>query len=870
MGHITLNGDTGATTQSRWVGAVTGSAPASGTFNTGDFVFDTTGGMWVCTSGGTPGTWVKTGTITSVGVTAPITSTGGSAPTIGISAATDSAAGSMSAADKTKLDGMTAGAAVASVSGSAPIVSSGGTTPAISITAASISAAGSQSSSNVQKQRLFLDPIADYGAKFDHRVTFDGACSTGTPGVITSATINFTSADVGKRILLTGAGASGALYVGTISSLNSSSSVNVSPSISTTVSSKGLQVHTDDLTAWTNLITDINAATYPGAVVKIEMPLVTTLTSGETWQTSSTFTGRSGISAALPTINKQITIIGYGGAAQTDIGDYTKAGGACIAYCGGSLWSGFGAVMTIAPVAGASNQALKAVRLQSFWVDCRNGDAFGYQGLKGISLQSVQDSTIDDIFIMDPAAVGLEMLPISPGTAGALGEAKDCTRNTIQNYHCRVLDAPSGAVTTPFTMTSAVALTTTGQSLTVAANSLPTAGFIWVMTNNGYPVLVQYTGGGGTTTLTGCVVSAQDAINTPTTVNGSDVVSACPGNGCAILLDGDTTANACLNLFNTVIIEHGTTFGPAAVCFRNSDSNEFHNLVINGGSATVISATNRVTKPGVRFNGSNTTFSLSARNNIIYSSSPGVGGCSVMSLTAAGALLLSPAVANGWDRQQLANGEPLPTVETVATSGTQGPAGSYFANGSYNGGFSLGIAGPVAVATQSIASATTALILGSVVAVPPQGLQVGTTFRWTIPMSKTAAGVAARTVSILYGTHGSTADGVIATTTVTPSSTATADQGKMILELTVATTGSSGTGLAQLTLMHNALPSATTGGLSTVGTNQITMTMSAINTTLPASQNMFLSVLITTGTSEVLTILPPCYCECIWAGNPAA
>src|SRR5208337_1393760 len=70
--------------------------------------------------------------VVSVGATAPITSTGGPAPVIGITAATDLAAGSMSAADKTKLDGITAGAAVASVSGTAPIVSSGGTTPAIS------------------------------------------------------------------------------------------------------------------------------------------------------------------------------------------------------------------------------------------------------------------------------------------------------------------------------------------------------------------------------------------------------------------------------------------------------------------------------------------------------------------------------------------------------------------------------------------------------------------------------------------------------------------------------------------------------------------------------------------------------------------
>jgi hypothetical protein len=52
------------------------------------------------------------GGVTAVTGSAPITSTGGATPAIGISAATTSAAGSMSAADKTKLDGIAAGAEV--------------------------------------------------------------------------------------------------------------------------------------------------------------------------------------------------------------------------------------------------------------------------------------------------------------------------------------------------------------------------------------------------------------------------------------------------------------------------------------------------------------------------------------------------------------------------------------------------------------------------------------------------------------------------------------------------------------------------------------------------------------------------------------
>lgn len=94
--------------------------------------------------------------VASVSGSAPIQSSGGTTPSISIVAATSLAAGSMSAADKAKLDGMTAGAAVASVSGTAPIVSSGGTTPAISITPATTGAAGSMSAAD----KMAIDSLA--------------------------------------------------------------------------------------------------------------------------------------------------------------------------------------------------------------------------------------------------------------------------------------------------------------------------------------------------------------------------------------------------------------------------------------------------------------------------------------------------------------------------------------------------------------------------------------------------------------------------------------------------------------------------------------------------------------------------------------
>jgi len=56
---VAATGLTGATTNTvRLVGATSAGAPTSGTFAVGDLVIDDTGTLWICTTAGTPGTWV--------------------------------------------------------------------------------------------------------------------------------------------------------------------------------------------------------------------------------------------------------------------------------------------------------------------------------------------------------------------------------------------------------------------------------------------------------------------------------------------------------------------------------------------------------------------------------------------------------------------------------------------------------------------------------------------------------------------------------------------------------------------------------------------------------------------------------------------
>src|SRR5207249_2863404 len=137
-------------------------------------------------------------------------------------------------------------------------------------------------------------------------------------------------------------------------------------------------------------------------------------------------------------------------------------------------------------------------------------------------------------------------------------------------------------------------------------------------------------------------------------------------------------------------------------------------------------AINRIRKPGCRLNGSNSNDTLAARNNVFQGGSMGEGGISVMGVLNTGSRLSAMSGPNYYKHYELGNGEAIPTVE-----------GNAYFDWQPNGGFGYGQRGAASVADQAITAATLTQITGSLMAVPPQGFQVGTKFRWKLRCSKT-------------------------------------------------------------------------------------------------------------------------------------
>jgi hypothetical protein len=124
---------------------------------------------------------------------------------------------------------------------------------------------------------VFNVKAAAYGAKGDGQVKADGAMTSGSAVLTCATSTPFTSADVGKKIMVKGAGATGVTtLVATISTFTDSGHVTLSVNAATTVTNAVVMWATDDTTAIQNAINDaVTWAQANGGAARVFIPAST-------------------------------------------------------------------------------------------------------------------------------------------------------------------------------------------------------------------------------------------------------------------------------------------------------------------------------------------------------------------------------------------------------------------------------------------------------------------------------------------------------------------------------------------------------------------------------------------------------------------
>lgn len=147
---------------------------------------------------------------------------------------------------------------------------------------------------------------------------------------------------------------------------------------------------------------------------------------------------------------------------------------------------------------------------------------------------------------------------------------------------------------------------------------------------------------------------------------------------------------------------------------------------------------------------------------------------------------------------------------------------------------------------QTPAAATRTYLVGSQVAVPAGKLQVGTMFRWTFNMTKTAAGVAASTVDIAVGVAGTVADTAQVAFTK-PGGTAVADEAKVVIEAIVRSIGAAGVMVGEFSLIHNLAAT----GHALVPCVVVNTVSAGFDMTVAS---LFVGLCITSGAADAITV----------------
>jgi hypothetical protein len=153
-----------------------------------------------------------------------------------------------------------------------------------------------------------------------------------------------------------------------------------------------------------------------------------------------------------------------------------------------------------------------------------------------------------------------------------------------------------------------------------------------------------------------------------------------------------------------------------------------------------------------------------------------------------------------------------------------------------------------AAAAQAPAAATLTYLTGSALAIPANTpLRVGSRFRWRWSMTKTAAGLAASTISIVFGTLGTVADTARVSFTK-PAGTAAADTAWCTVDATVkAVSNTVGVIVGTFSMGHNLENT----GHAVIPFVVVTTTSGNFDNIV---DNAIVGLVITTGAADAITI----------------
>ncbi|WP_406161000.1 hypothetical protein [Streptomyces canus] len=261
-------------------------APTSGDGTNGDFWINTA--TWTIYGPKASGTWPAGHSLGSGGAVSSVNGQTGvvvlAVADISGAASTSSVTSAVSAATSTEIsraDGkyLAKEGNLADLTDPATARTNLGVTPAAigALTPAAADAAYAPLSKVDTGAWVFNVKAAAYGAAGDGKVRTDGAMTSGSAVLTCATSTPFTSADVGKKVMVKGAGATGVTTLtGTISTFTDSGHVTLSVNASTTVTNAVVMWATDDTTPIQNAINDaVTWAQANGGAARVFIPVST-------------------------------------------------------------------------------------------------------------------------------------------------------------------------------------------------------------------------------------------------------------------------------------------------------------------------------------------------------------------------------------------------------------------------------------------------------------------------------------------------------------------------------------------------------------------------------------------------------------------